>query len=277
MYSRVIEQVLTCRRYDTLPNRVILSSPFHQKRHQSFGIMLYCTSTDEWLLVRSKFSYAFNLIMSGMYRKSDLPFIVTQLTCHEKDTIKDLISGTKNWTDVYVGYNIAMTQERFQQIKHTLRQMLMSTHTKNSVDWTFPKGRMESKETPWECAHREFNEEAGFNILSVDAYLVDDKPFYEHYTSFDHDVYETTCWFYTIKNKIEVVSPVGDEIEERIWVTTQQAHTMLSISKSAMIQKALELLCTKNTNEEATRSQIMVELPNEERNAMTPSGEQTSL
>jgi 8-oxo-dGTP pyrophosphatase MutT (NUDIX family) len=128
---------------------------------------------------------------------------------------------------------------------------------------------MESKETPWECAHREFKEEAGFDVLSVDAALMDEKPFYEHYISFDHDVYETTCWFYTVENKIEVVSPVGDEIEERRWVTTHQARTMLSSSKSAMIEKALGLLFAR----EHTTTE---DLPKEERHT-TLSGEQISF
>lgn len=248
MSSRLIEQVLTCRRYDALPNRIILSSSFQPKRHQSFGIMLYCISSDEWLLVRSKFSYAFNLIMSGMYRKSDLPYIVNQMNQSEMDIIKDLVNGTKHWNDVYVGNYAMMTQERFQQIKHTIRQMLVTVATKNSVDWTFPKGRMESKESPWECAHREFCEEAGFDISTTSAVLVNETPFHEHYTSFDHDVYETTCWFYIIKEKPEVIPPVGDEIEERRWFPTEQAMSILSSSKSNMIGKAMDMIYTKDVH-----------------------------
>jgi 8-oxo-dGTP pyrophosphatase MutT (NUDIX family) len=237
-----VQKVLSCRDYLSLPDRHIISSPFRKKRHISFGIMLWCEPTDSWLLVRSKQSYAYYLFLSGFYRKTDVRNILLNMTIQEISVIHALYTGTTKFDEVYKGSNLSVAQERFYGIRPYLRLLLMNVKGSPLPSWTFPKGRLEYRETPLNCALREFYEEAGIDLrITPGVYsLSENRVFVEAYTSFDHEVYETQCWFFKIDHEPELISPEGDEIAERRWVPTHQAATYLSVSKYEMLHRALK-------------------------------------
>jgi ADP-ribose pyrophosphatase YjhB (NUDIX family) len=99
---------------------------------------------------------------------------------------------------------------------------------------------MEGHETPYKCALREFEEESGLHasMLGVPAFP---ETICESYVSFDHYIYETKCWvFYLLPSAPEpaLVQPGPNEIAERRWCTQEEAHTLLSTSKYAMLLQA---------------------------------------
>jgi 8-oxo-dGTP pyrophosphatase MutT (NUDIX family) len=111
------------------------------------------------------------------------------------------------------------------------------TTTSPSTPWTFPKGRMEGHESPYRCALREFEEETGLPM----AYLgvpVFPETIGESYVSFDHYVYETKCWVFCNTQEPALVQPGPNEIAERRWCTQEEAQTLLSPSKYAMLLQA---------------------------------------
>ena len=226
--------------YALLPNRYIVSTPFHKKKHVSYGIMLWCEETDAWLLVRSKHSYAFYLFLNGAYRKSDLVNILNNMTTQELSYVRQLYLGSKKWEDIYTGPQLDSAKERFYDIKNMLRSLMYGIEGTPCTTWTFPKGRLEHRETPWYCAIREFYEEAGFDITSGGGQCVSNYVVMESYTSFNREVYETHCWIFKCKKEHPLVQPVGEEIAERQWVKTLDIHNYLSPSKYAMLQVALE-------------------------------------
>lgn len=234
----VITKVLSAADYSQLPDRCILSTPFHRKKHSSYGIILYCTSTQRWLLVRPKYSYAYFLFVSGMYRKTDIKTIMSFMTKEEILLVKDLYFGIKHFKDIYYGQNYEHALERFYQIRPCLRPYFSFSGV-DTTPWTFPKGRLEHRETPWQCSLREFNEETGLDIFSLKAQCLCQDPIVETYVSFDHELYETKCWLYKIDEEVELVHPIGNEIDERRWVSTEEACIMLSQTKCEMLQTAL--------------------------------------
>ncbi len=243
MMSRktIIEQVLSSKDYLSLPNRHIVTTTLNKKKHSSFGIMLYCSETDSWLLVRSKYSYAYNLFLSGMYRKTDLLTILQNMTKEELATVAGLYVGNVKLHELYRGTNFQCALERFYNIRDTLRSSLTNINAKQATPWTYPKGRLEKKESILQCAIREFSEEAGFDVNTVGT-LISNSSYYEKYISFDHEVYETTCWLYVTEKEIALEKPLGDEIIERCWTKTCDLIDKISSTKYEMMQQAIQLL-----------------------------------
>jgi ADP-ribose pyrophosphatase YjhB (NUDIX family) len=239
------EYILSCVDYASLPDRQILFSPFYKKKHISYGVMLWCEPTDSWLLVRSKNSYAFNTFLQGMYRKSDLFNILMNMTYNELQMVRQLYIGTLHWNTVYQGNSSKIAYERFLSIKNSLRPLMAVHQGTSTTNWTFPKGRLEHRETPWYCALREFYEEAGFDMISEGAQCISDTVVMETYTSFNREVYETQCWLFKIDHEVQLTPPVGDEIGERCWVKTADMIKFLSPSKLGMLNVALQHLKIK--------------------------------
>jgi ADP-ribose pyrophosphatase YjhB (NUDIX family) len=189
--------------------------------------------------------------MSGMYRKCDIYDIMSNMTIEEINIIRDIYNGKKQWSECYQGFHYYLSLDRFYQIKNTLRSILYSTTqiTKHEyTPWTFPKGRLEYKESPWECALREFEEESGINIYDSKGYLAQNEHFSENYISFDHEIYETNCWLFIIPDHIDLPHVQGDEIVERKWMTTEESLSILSETKKKMIINALPIVELNKNN-----------------------------
>jgi 8-oxo-dGTP pyrophosphatase MutT (NUDIX family) len=176
-----------------------------------------------------------------MYRKTDVVSILSNMTKKELGLLRDLYFGNKKLSEVYRGSNYQNALDRFHQIRDSLRPYLTTIPGTPTTIWTFPKGRLEHRETSWQCALREFSEEAGFDVASVGT-LMGTTLYNENYVSFDHEMYETNCWLYTVEHEVPLTLPVGDEIAERRWVPAQDIAQYLSPTKLEMIKKSLEKL-----------------------------------
>ena len=178
--------------------------------------------------------------MAGVFQKSDVPVIMSYLTQDELAILRQLHHGQTTWRTHSIGTYSPETEARFslqwEMVRPYLLRPLPSTGAP-STPWTFPKGRMESHETPYKCALREFEEEAGLHasLLGLPAFP---DPICESYVSFDHYIYETKCWVFCIPTEAELVQPGPNEIAERRWCTQDEAQTFLSPSKYAMLLQA---------------------------------------
>ena len=233
--------VLSCQTYASLPDRCIVFSPFPRRRIVSFGTIVYCSSTSQWLLVRTRRSYAFNTIMSGAFQKSDVPVIMSYLTQEEMGILRHLNHGQTTWRAHGIGAYSAEVESRFVSQWEMVRPYLarpVAGGASPSTPWTFPKGRMDGHETPYKCALREFEEEAGLpaSLLGVPVFS---ETIGESYVSFDHYIYETKCWVFCLPSPPALVQPEGqNEIAERRWCTQEEAEGILSPSKYAMLLQA---------------------------------------
>lgn len=234
------DRVLSCRRYADLPDRRIIQSPFPRRRVISYGVIVFCPTTQRWLLVRTGLSYAFNTVLTGMFQKADIPTILSLVTPDEFTTLKSLYQGTVPFRSVYHGSYLRESEERWSIQRDLLRPYLQHPPAPTSTPWSFPKGRMEGVERPMEAALREYEEETGLSATDLGAPL-DPEPVCESYISFDQSIYETKCWVFCLPPghpEPVLTLPENQEIVERRWVSTDEARLLLTASKGAMLAQA---------------------------------------
>ncbi len=270
--SLIRQQVASAIDYGALPDRRVMRTHFQKRRFTSFGVMAYCLSTRQWLLVRPSHSYSYTLFVNGMYRKADLEVMLSLMTIDELTILRKLLHGQKEWRDVYHGHFFKETFDLFKHSQSKLRICLSRVAGHPKTAWTFPKGRPENDESVMETAVREFDEETGLHIERIGR-LIDRTPISETYTSFDHQIYETVCWLYVIDtppDDMVLNVGVGGEICERCWVSTETAKAILTPSKFAMIQEAL----ARHTLRSVTASPPLLPAPpSEKRSPCRPSEE----
>lgn len=236
----ITPRVLSCQSYHALPDRRIVFSPFHRRRIVSYGTIVYCPSSHRWLLVRTRWSYAFTTVMSGAFQKSDIPVIMSHLTLEELLLLKQMVHGSVDWKNYRLGMS---DDERFLTQWDLVRPHFMrltSQPKTTSTAWTFPKGRLEANESPYKCALREYEEETGLSASSLGVPIVSDI-ITETYMSFDRYVYETKCWIFSLHASAPepvLSQPADGEIAERKWCSMEEAQKLLSPSKYAMLLQA---------------------------------------
>ncbi len=74
---------------DNLPDRIIVSTPFKNSPIKSYGIVAICRETKTWLMVKQKYTYTYQQLASGKYRKSMLKIILSNITYQEFQNIKN--------------------------------------------------------------------------------------------------------------------------------------------------------------------------------------------
>lgn len=247
--DHIRERVLAATDYTSLPDRRIVNMPnFHRRHYVSYGVIAWCKSTNKWLLVRSKYSYAFMNYLNASYRKADVPVLIQSMTNEEISIIRQLYHNQVRWEDVYHGFHSDEVYRRYKQSRDWVRPYLNYEGT-IATPWTYPKGRIEPDETPIECAIREFQEETGLNILGV---CVEPYPITEKYISFNHVTYETKCWLHVFETEPDwrdIQPEIEDEIAERKWMSAEEAKNCLSTSKIGMLEKAIQVLKNKGYEE----------------------------
>jgi 8-oxo-dGTP pyrophosphatase MutT (NUDIX family) len=245
--KRPSDPVLRCRSYLELPDRRVILNPFQPRRVTSYGTIVFCATSKRWLVVRTRHSYALVTLLTGMFQKADVPVILSFLTADELQQVRKLVSGELAWAQVYEGYHIEESWERFQFNRTLIEKYLDHPGAVScSTPWSFPKGRIDGRETPYACALREFQEETGLdpNVLGepVSAEFIS-----ESYTSYDRVLYDTKCWVFCLPPDVPepvIVPPDPDssEIAERRWVTETEAEQLLSSSKFGMLVQAKQKL-----------------------------------
>ncbi len=86
--------------------------------------------------------------------------------------------------------------------------------------WDLPKGKLEKKETPEECALREVTEETGVNSLTLKKKIGET---YHAYDEFGKHFLKTSHWFYmTCTGKQELKPQTEENITEIKWVKTAE-------------------------------------------------------
>jgi 8-oxo-dGTP pyrophosphatase MutT (NUDIX family) len=112
--------------------------------------------------------------------------------------------------------------------------LFLLLHQKKSDSWSFPKGRINLKETPIEGALRELKEETGITECLIGNF----PSVYEEYTFNDR---ETPChkiiqYFIGIVNTKEVLIQ-KEEIIEYKWVTFNDAFRLFNSSEKRKVLK----------------------------------------
>ena len=153
----------------------------------SIGIIVFRVKDNnyEFLMIRRKDTLGHVDFMRGKYSLNNKEYILNmlnQMTITEKKNIQTK-SFDELWKDVWGGINISnqykneeiSSREKFLNLKngiyfndklYTLDELIEESNKIqlwNESEWGFPKGRRNNRESDYDCALREFNEETGYN------------------------------------------------------------------------------------------------------------------
>lgn len=221
--------------YDTnVVNRIILRAPFATKSTISYGLMVFCIDKKKWLLIQRKHSVEFLLFIKGIYRKTNLPILLCNITEDESNIIKGLSTYDK-FKKYYIeelkldSGILDYSWDRFCKFhERTTYYLSKINFVENALEWTWPKGRLSfcQKETPLRCAIREFEEETEIilppPIHKSKFYITDTLHTYTGKNI------ESRIYSYVISEEM-ILSPPNNhpEVSNRRWVSTSEALDML--------------------------------------------------
>jgi 8-oxo-dGTP pyrophosphatase MutT (NUDIX family) len=187
-----------------------------KKPVQSYGIILYKDEPEiRYLMICNKDSYGYIQFLRGRYSKYDLPYIRNLFTEMTKTELTNLLVldfnqlWSKLWMEEHfkLQHNYHIRDKEFAFMKfnmlkegydifgkiisiRSLVNEVLSTAW-DEPEWGFPKGRRNNKETPKECALREFIEETA--LASEDIEFNDRIPIInEVFKGSDNVLYEHT-------------------------------------------------------------------------------------
>lgn len=154
----------------------------------SIGIVVFRIKENnpEFLMIRRKDTLGHVDFMRGKYSLNNKEYILNMLNQMTIDEKESLIQNdfSELWNKVWGGSMISNqykseesnSQEKFNALKNgimfdntlvTLKELVEESNKQSSwleTEWGFPKGRRNHKESDYDCALREFNEETGYNV-----------------------------------------------------------------------------------------------------------------
>jgi len=238
-----------------IPCRLILDTPFVTKSIISYGLIVYAKDTSRWVITQRKHSVEFLLIIRGLYRISHLPFLLSYITLPESlIIIKCLTLGPSIFKPIYLndlslslsGLSYALL--RMAESRSILLHLLSKINvTNNTLSWTWPKGRLSysppnsfsDRETPFDCAKREFFEEVELSLPPP--IFLSDSFFSEISKPITGKIIESRFWIYIIPNEIPISPPLSHpEVESRLWASTD---TCLSLTNhSPLFKRVIDIV-----------------------------------
>ena len=93
--------------------------------------------------------------------------------------------------------------------------------------WDLPKGKLDAGESIEICAIREVMEETGLKNVEISSFIC--KTYHEYFDKWiGEDVIKETWWYkMTSSSRQELIPQITEEIEQIIWVSKEDAATML--------------------------------------------------
>ena len=252
IYSRGINSNDNIRKY-----RLILDTPFSTRSTISYGLIVYAKDTSRWAIIQRKHSVEFLLFIRGLYRLTHLPLLLSCITDSEAQIIKTCLKGGPNiFKIVYLkdlelcsdGLEYAMI--RMAESRNIVMNLLSKLDlSKNKLSWTWPKGRLHiasDKETPFNCAKREFTEEVEIELPPP--LFISDTYIGENIRTITGRNIESRYWIYIIPNEISMTLPKSHpEVADRVWVDTETCRTMISnacIHRDDLFKQIVDIVST---------------------------------
>jgi hypothetical protein len=217
--------------------RLITDTTFASKNIVSYGLIVYARDTQRWAIIQRKHSVDFVLFFKGLYRPVHLPMMISAITVPEAEIIKNCSKlGPTYFSKIYLDeLGLPLTCLEYSQIrmaeslKIVNRLLTKLDIQNNTLAWTWPKGRLSydsGKESPFECAVREFTEEVEI-VLPLQAAISQDC-IVETVKAIDCRNVESRYWVYVIDHEIPMSAPQGHpEVSNRMWATTEECATRL--------------------------------------------------
>lgn len=217
--------------------RLILDTPFSTRSTISYGLIVYAKDTKRWALIQRKHSVEFLLFIRGLYRLTYLPLLLSCITKDEAAIIdRCLKGGPKVFEHIFLNelelspkdldYALIRMAESRLVVSNLLLKLDLS---ENTLKWTWPKGRLHisaDRETPFDCAKREFTEEV--EITLPPPLYISDTYVSENVKTITGRNIESRYWIYIIPNEIPMTPPKSHpEVATRMWTDTETCKKLI--------------------------------------------------
>lgn len=226
----------------------------------SYGLVVYTYDQDQnvrLLMTQRRDTFSYECLLRGMYTDNILEEYVSNLTEDERERLTTL-SFDLLWKDLWVSpkrrlyrleYNKA--KQIFESNRSLIVDLIRKIPATGKDIWEFPKGRLFSEESTYQCALREFEEETMIRksmvtIVKRAGYVED------NYQGTDHRTYRSIYYIGYIENGTQypfqyqdcphhVRKPyISDEVMDMKWVTIDEALELSTPSKKLVIKEAYE-------------------------------------
>lgn len=172
----------------------------------SYGILCYrknpISNRLEYLIVCRQSSFAFTEFISGRFPQNETPYIslmLHRMTKFEQDLLLRCTDFRELWEYLW-GINVDSHQRiyesclnKYNRLKDDLPKLIQESKTSfTDPEWGFPKGKLHSRETTFQCAQREFSEETGISssLLTVQTDIGNSGVVIEHFENVDGLTYK---------------------------------------------------------------------------------------
>lgn len=213
----------------------------------SIGIVAFRMKDNipEFLMIRRKDSLGYIDFMRGKYTLQNKEYLINmlnQMTIDEKENLKKM-SFDELWKELWGGLAISnqykneeiISKEKFIALKkgvlindhlYTIEKLLDESNEKQQwyeTEWGFPKGRRNHKESDYECALREFNEETGYNTHLL-YNLQNIIPFEEIFTGSNYKSYKHKYFvmYMNYENTLNDVNFEKSEVSKMEWKSIEK-------------------------------------------------------
>lgn len=243
-----------------LPFRTTLSTFKLSSPITSYGCIVRFVDSKNWFLcIRRSDTIEYGEFIRGIYRESQLYFILRALSLEERKRLLSYDFETL-WLDqmgILVENEIYQwAKKQFERISPHLKELLeyapsLDPYGKNR--WLFPKGRLEYHlgekgllpESPWECAQRELREETN-NLTFQDLNLLLPNPVQEVFFGSNSKNYATNYFLFETSSLIPPIqfekrkTPFREitttEVEEIAWIDEDSLSKYLPKLRLELIQ-----------------------------------------
>ena len=236
----------------------------------SIGIVVFRINNNipEFLMIRRKDTLGHVDFMRGKYSLNNKEYLLNmlnQMTLYEKELICKNNFDTL-WKKVWGG-NIISNQykneennscEKFNALKEgvifnnklfTLLDLVEESNKQSSweeTEWGFPKGRRNHKESDYDCALREFNEETGYHVKLLQN-LQNVIPYEEIFTGSNYKSYKHKYFimYMNYENSLQENEFEKSEVSKMEWKTYDNCIESIrsyNIEKKRTIQKINECI-----------------------------------
>lgn len=203
--------------------RIVINSEFTSKPIISYGLIIYARDTERWLLTRRRHSIEFLLIIKGNYRISYLAMMIKNLTHNEVAELRKALyeDGYFEKLCIKMQLDVFHSSKLIFNLNRNILIKLLDKNTNSELKWTWPKGRLNNKEQPFDCALREFSEEVECSLPQASyissTYIQDINRTYSSW------ILENRYWLYVVENEFEIEQPNDNiEVSERKWCDTNE-------------------------------------------------------
>jgi len=219
-----MEDITLYTRYQDLPNRYIIKRKPLNKVKRSYGTIVYWEKDGKrkWLLVQRRLSIEFYLIISGNYRKSEIPKLLKGISTKERHKIEESIYSPERFRSIFYScglntHDLDHAMDTFGRNRLYIHTIMKESPTLDETEYFWPKGRNNYGENGFDAAKRECLEETGVDVNA--AQLMSDSPVNFRFVGINNNIYETSLWIYRFNGSLPPVLKTSDtsEISNVIW------------------------------------------------------------